>query len=49
MMGSFESIIDDLDALTLKIVENVDMDILDDCDEVLYDHVYTEFLNNYKK
>ena len=49
MMGSFESIIDDLDALTLKIVENVDMDILDDCDEILYDHVYTEFLTYYKK
>jgi hypothetical protein len=49
MMGSFESIMEDLDALTCKIVENVDMDILDDCDEVLYDHVYTEFLNNYKK
>jgi hypothetical protein len=49
MMGSFESIIDDLDALALKIVENVDMDILDDCDEAMYEHVYTEFLNNYKK
>lgn len=49
MMGSFESIMEDLDALTIKIVENVDMDILDDSDEVLYDHVYTEFLNNYKK
>ncbi len=49
MMGSFESIMEDLDALTIKIVENVDMGILDDFDEVLYDHVYTEFLNNYKK
>jgi hypothetical protein len=25
------------------------MDILDDCDEAMYEHVYTEFLNNYKK
>ncbi len=49
MMGSFESIMEDLDALTVRIVENVDMSILDKCDEVLYEHVYTEFLNNYKK
>ena len=49
MMGSFESIMENLDALTCKIVENVDMNILDDSDEVLYDHVYNEFLNNYKK
>jgi hypothetical protein len=48
-MGSFESIMEDLDALTCKIVENAPDDILEECDEVLYDYAYTNFLTHFSK
>lgn len=48
-MGSFESIIEDLDALTCKIVENAPIDILEEYDEVLYDYAYTNFLTYFSK
>lgn len=48
-MGSFESIMEDLDALTCKIVENVPTDILEGHDEMLYDYAYTNFLTYFSK
>lgn len=49
MMGSFESIMESLDALTCKIVENVPTDILEGHDEMLYDYAYTNFLTHFSK
>lgn len=49
MMGSFESIMEDLDALTCKIVENAPDDILEGHDEMLYDYVYFIFLTHFSK
>jgi hypothetical protein len=49
MMGSFESIMESLDSLTCKIVENVSTDILEGHDEMLYDYVFISFLNHFSK
>lgn len=49
MMGSFESIMENLDALTCKIVENVPTHILEGHDEMLYDYVFISFLNHFSK
>lgn len=48
-MGSFKSIMEDLDELTCKIVENVPDDILEGHDEMLYDYAYTNFLTHFSK
>ena len=49
MTGSFESIMESLDELTIEIVENVPTHILEGHTEMLYDYVFISFLNHFSK